>query len=649
MLSVIKAKAYTANRNLIMVQSKLFSPSYAGPGKWIIYNPDTKKAHLAVGKDKLPDIIPLLVEASLNPIPSSQIIDSKLKRLVETGLLVDCLDFKDVPSSRTFIERYHRAVYNFPFRDYHDKDWAQKDQETMTHYAKLWSPPPLFTERYGEKIFLGDISESELEYTENEITLGFISSLLRSVFGPIDIIGEYPNQIVRKISPSGGGKHPTEAVIFLNKDYEHVKKGAYTYDVENHALVKNHSFATDSLKIQNEESISILIRARVERPMWRYREIRSYRAVMIDAGHVIENIRQICEYKGLYTKISKAPEASNQISDFDWVKEPHFCSIYVSPKRIYKENEETLTHKDYKDIDFKKSRRYITNPCLYFTFEQGKLMCNIVWPTVRSINVDYKDFEVLTHCLPSRRGDRDISEKGIFKEFLISKTNFEKLIKSHALIPEDIAKKLYRELILWANHNWYLNFLVHCEVKNTNNQVEEEPFRKDVIMKDPRKLFIRRTTRKFSDRQISLAQFNRILKNAIPDNESDSLELIVNVKNVEGVLPGLYIWKKSKLYELGSSLSSSQVRSLVIGQEWAGSGAIDIWIRNKIDFDNPALYEMAFIKLGMVGQRICITCTEEGLGTFMTPAVKDQETFDALGVNNSMDTVLYHLTIGYRG
>lgn len=381
----------------------------------------------------------------------------------------------------------------------------------------------------------------------------------------------------------------------------------------------------------------------MERPMWRYREIRSFRAVMIDTGHVIENIRQLCEYNGFYTTLTKAIHAEN-IDDFDWVREPHLCTLHVSPETINKSNLVPDV-----PLALPASKRYNTNPCIYFTFKEGQLVCNTLWPNVKSTVINYEEFEVLTHCLPSRRGDRDISQKGLLMNFSIGKTKLAELSRSYLLIPENIAKKLYSELLLWINHNWYMSFLLHCEVQNSSERIQEPPFRRDVILRNPDLLFERKTTRKFSGRKLSLSQFNHILKNAIPIDERDTTELIVNVKHVETIEAGLYVWRNSILSLVGEALSGDQVRTLVIGQEWAGTGAVDIWIKKQVECLNPAMYEMSLMSLGAVGQRICIACTEEGISTFMTPAIKDEISFNNLKMDKSLEIALYHFTIGYKG
>ncbi len=641
MLTEIQTKKYVTNPNLIVIQSKLFSPSYSGPGKWIVYNPDNKKGYLAVGKDRLPDLIPLLTNASHKAIDSTELNDSRINKLVNNGLLIEESRANNLLSDdrMSFVQKYQKAVYNFPFRDYYEKDWYKKDIATMEHYNKLWDHPPAITKRSGTKEKLNEIDPDELNISNKEISLNFITLLLQTVFCPIEEIGGYPKHNLRKISPSGGGKHPIEALVILRKSFGNISKGIYTYDVESNSLIENKNYDTEAIDIKENDCITIVLRARVERPMWRYREIRSFRAIMLDAGHVLENIRQISEYKGMYTSTSSAEKETN-LHNFEWVREPSLCSIHISPFKMEQEN--TIKHNPLSKLP--KTNKYLTNPSMYFSFRKGRLICNTLWPNTQSLDVSFKDFEVLTHCLPSRRGDRDISDKGLMKEFFIEKSKIMLLNKNNALVPENIAKKLYQEVSLWSNHNWYLNFLVYCEVHHSN-EVYSESFRNDVILKTPNKLFQRKTSRKFNTKEIPYTKFQRILQSAIPKLDKET-ELIVNVKNVEGTKKGLYKWKNNQLNLIGDCLSEQCVRDLVIGQAWAGSGALDIWIKREIKPQEPSSYEMDIIKLGVVGQRICITATEEDIATFMTPAVEDKISFKPLQLEDDYKTILYHFTIG---
>lgn len=647
MIDVIEQKSLKTNKNLIMIQSKLYAPSYSGPGKWVIYNTETKKAMLAVGKDKLPEIVPILTEESGNRRSSIVENESYFTHLLTKGLLVNNDDSVDKDNKpRSFVETYQSAVFNFPFRDYHDPNWLEKDNATMSHYSKLWAHPPMLTERVGEKIFLSDENIENLNSKVTTIDFKFISLLLKTTFGPLETINSHPVDSYRRTSPSGGAKHPTEAVIFLNKDYGDFKKGAYIYDVKEHALIRDDLLETNVVSDIYENSVSVLIRSKVNRPMWRYRDIRSYRAILLDAGHIVETIRQICEYKGLYTKVDSVL-LSRDKENFDWLQEPQLCIVHITTDSSAEKSQITPIEAENKEYINTISGRYMTNPTAYFTFEEGNLICNTLWPTTCSAKISFKEFEVLTHCLPSRRGDRDISEKGIYREILAKKSQLENLKNSNALLPEKMAKSFYNELSPWIQHNWYLNFMVHCASHNKINYQRESSFRNNAIINKPTNLFSRKTSRKFTAKEIPLDKFKLILESAIPKDQKGKNELIINIKNVEGLQPGLYKYENNELNKYEIVLSAQKVRSTIIGQPWAGKGAIDIWVKRDIDFEKNEDYEITLIELGSIGQRICISCLEEGLGVFMTPAIKDIETNQMLKCAKTMENVYYYFTVGY--
>src|SRR5690349_15037796 len=46
--------------DLLVLQQRLFSPGYAGLGRWIVFDPRSRRAFSALGPDVVPDILRLL-------------------------------------------------------------------------------------------------------------------------------------------------------------------------------------------------------------------------------------------------------------------------------------------------------------------------------------------------------------------------------------------------------------------------------------------------------------------------------------------------------------------------------------------------------------------------------------------------------------
>jgi SagB-type dehydrogenase family enzyme len=113
-----------------------------------------------------------------------------------------------------------------------------------------------------------------------------------------------------KSIPSGGGRHPTE--IFLAAfDVDGIPAGVYHYDVESHRLDRvsdgqqREAFADATLdlfaKYETPPAAALVFTSLVERSMWRYRDPRSFRAILVDVGHAVMAYRRVGRMLGFRT------------------------------------------------------------------------------------------------------------------------------------------------------------------------------------------------------------------------------------------------------------------------------------------------------------------------------------------------------------
>ena len=300
--------------HLALIQSRLFSPGYAGPGRWVVFQPVDRRAFSAIGPDVVPDIIRILaaacggttsdeVEAAVPHVNSEQI-----RKLFDVGLLVESIGGNG-SKDESFIHRYHLASYNYPFQDYLDPLWREKEEKLLRHYDALWAPPASIIDRNG---LFYSLPASDLNHLEssNVSLLGWLSSLLRYTFGSTGEIKTSRLVCLRRTSPSGGARHPTEGAIVLPRSIEHVPAGVYIYDVGRHGLVEIPDDRHLAVALTDRCEFAILIKTRVERAMWRYRELRAWRPVLLDAGHIIETLSLMLSRKGLNVDVISPPLAS---------------------------------------------------------------------------------------------------------------------------------------------------------------------------------------------------------------------------------------------------------------------------------------------------------------------------------------------------
>lgn len=654
-------ETYITNPNVFMVQSRLFSPAFQGSGKWSIFNPENRKAYVACGKNETPDIVKILMSMSRKSIKQSAYSfplypeRSRLESLIKSKLLISS-NQQNIwkKHSDNFIDLYQQAVYNYPFHDYFDPNWREKDVELMDTYSKMWKQPKNTTLREGVSWKLPVAKEANLYQKDGKnLTLKYIASILRYVYGPISERPAQFDPVLRKTVPSGGGKHPTECVVIFPIPYEGIPKGIYVYDVKKHILVdENDRYDEDIFDyLPNDEIVGFLIRSRLERPMWRYRDIRSYRPVLIDAGHCVEMMRQFFSMQGNQTSIS-SPLYAIKDGSFSWLEEPELALLVVGSESS--SNQSKL--QSHKNTTLTKEKKYVTNPAMYITFEDGEMVANVLWPKRRKVILNSQEFEAITHCLPSRRGDRDTSIKGVITEIegmVPSKMDY--LISNGVLIPKSIGVKFYHHLHLWVQHGWYLTFLARLEIMADEQKIDYTMSCPVPLLKKDHLplLFQRKTTRSFTKEKITKRQMLEVLSSALPREEMSyhsNTKIIFAAQEVSDIKQSAYEWNplNQSVMPLGENFSSEEIRHMTIGQSCAGAGSMSVWIISELDLSNPAKYELDMMKLGQIGQRICISCAKQNLGVFMTPAVNDQLTFERLGLDNKKETVIYFFTIGHK-
>jgi hypothetical protein len=124
--------------------------------------------------------------------------------------------------------------------------------------------------------------------------------------------------------------------------------------------------------------------------------------------------------------------------------------------------------------------------------------------------------------------------------------------------------------------------------------------------------------------------------------------MFVAVLAVDGIRNGVFSYRTAdrELLEIDQVIDRDRLRRLTVGQDCAGDGAFSLWIINRISPDVQALFNYEVARLGRIGQRVCLTVTQLGLGVFETPAVSDSDLFTLLKLEPAEEHVAYFLTIG---
>ena len=126
--------------------------------------------------------------------------------------------------------------------------------------------------------------------------------------GTIDVAGG--GTCLLKSIPSGGARHPTEAFLAAF-DVHGLPAAVYHYAVEGHRLEqvsdgdRSQEFAAATLDLfvryDRPPSAILVLTSLVERAMWRYRDPRSARAILVDVGHAAMAARHTAQLLGYRT------------------------------------------------------------------------------------------------------------------------------------------------------------------------------------------------------------------------------------------------------------------------------------------------------------------------------------------------------------
>jgi SagB-type dehydrogenase family enzyme len=140
---------------------------------------------------------------------------------------------------------------------------------------------------------------------EPTITLKQLSDCL---FAGMGITGETDNGIVRLplgMTPSGGARNPYEAYVYA-LNVEGLAPGFYHYSAADHdlGLVETNLMPKPSELVGGQDWADgmpcvILLCASLDRTMWKYDDPNGYRVVLIEAGHIGQNIMLAATRHGL--------------------------------------------------------------------------------------------------------------------------------------------------------------------------------------------------------------------------------------------------------------------------------------------------------------------------------------------------------------
>lgn len=145
------------------------------------------------------------------------------------------------------------------------------------------------------------------DFSRESIPLQTIATLLHHTWGVTGRIDAPPfGQLFHKTSPSAGARHPGE-VYMIAMRVDGLAQGVYHYDGLHHRLARIGSakavrnaarYAADQEFVADASAVFIMT-AVFPRVLWKYRFARSYRVVLLDAGHLCQTLCLVATWLGL--------------------------------------------------------------------------------------------------------------------------------------------------------------------------------------------------------------------------------------------------------------------------------------------------------------------------------------------------------------
>ncbi len=605
--------------------------------QFVLFNPDNRRRFEVPNGSGLPGIINLLIFCSDSPRSEQELIErdlvsdsSELTYLVEAGILLTQPPSADKTG---FLSLYQRLVHNYPFGDYSIQQTIDDENALMDTYAEFYAPPPSYIERTGTSFALPDASEYQ---KKSEDFLGDISRILHFTFGSFGPLKGRHGKFFHKTSPSGGARHPSEAVIILNVGLNNIPAGVYSYDFIKHTLVDSESAEIKACITEQFKNCmaAIIIRSRVERPMWRYRDPRSYRPIIIDAGHIIETAKMLTENLGYDSCVSCPIFIAD--CDGEWLKEPFLVAIAIDPEDNY-----IYPHTNYEASQeiAETENSFVINPACFYTFNKMGILAHSLFPSISETPVTEASFKLLMRSCES-----DL------------KLGSDETLKTNGLvISKSLGQPMLEGFSFWAHHDWDLSLLAYLATSNSKS-TENVIIKSEGLTSAQSSLGIpdnligvmlkRHTDRKLTGDGVPKEMLENLLTFSIEqDLLAGQIDVFLISFSVAGLHPGIYKWVSTEraLTKEAELPDRETLRAATIGQDWASHGAASLILSYNVSLDNPATYNAGLIRLGMLGQRICIKATSLGLGTFMTPALNDTDTAGILNLQGNCENKIFYL------
>lgn len=172
------------------------------------------------------------------------------------------------------------------------------------------------------------------------ITLRDLSECLFAGLGVTGFVKTETAVLPLKMTPSGGARNPFEAFVWV-RDVEGLAPGVYHYSALEHSLERvNCEPSLSPMEMvqgqdwANDMPAIIFLVAVLRRTMWKYNDPNAYRVVLIEAGHIAQNMMLACANNHLTacpTAALKHSEISEMLGLADITESPIYALLVGKP------------------------------------------------------------------------------------------------------------------------------------------------------------------------------------------------------------------------------------------------------------------------------------------------------------------------------
>lgn len=595
------------------------SPQVQAASRWISVNATTKTTYALAGKDGPNALLDWLAAGRPNTGPQTEKLKSAATRL----------GIDDRMDGHRYVDWYRQLNEGYPFLDYSSDDGRKSDSRLMDAYADVAPAPPPAT------AFDGDVHPlprgivhctSRPAQARAELLAGW----LRIAAGVTGYRELATARVSLKTSPSGGARHPTEIAVQAGSKWGSALSGSWWYDPHSHALTGPASFPGVRCEPDTGDEVVFTIASHVERAMWRYRDVRAFRPLLIDAGHVVETLLAVIRASGWTAVWHPCPDFVEVRGQLD----PTFGQIIAAPdmqlRRLTTQQFGCLSGGLANDV-------YRTNPLISLTSGPNSLAAENHLSGGHPTPLTPTMVEALAYATPSSRRDRPTDRGSLTSATGLDQAGLDALVSSGLLLDEETGDRIWRMTQHWSSHGWYLSLLAHAEsVAQPRSSTSVAPQQ----VAPPHlgaALDNRRTCREFSGAPLADSVMCRLLRTAV--DIPPSLQAIACVwHDSSALLAGVYTAQAQTWVPSPMSLPTEvEISRAAIGQPWAHGFAVVVWF---VPAAGPAGadWEQALIDCGRAAQRLTLSVVDDpGVGVFQSPALIDDVLTSILGDAASID------------